>query len=183
MGIRAATGLIVAALCAPVVVAAEDNLTLADLSRGDQVRLRLASGGKSVRGTLDAAGPDEIVVRPRDPAQPPLRLSSRQMAKLEVVRGRRSHWRRGAVIGFVPGALFMFWFVRALGECYGDCGFDSEAVGYGLAGGAITGTLGALIGLAVKTDRWVPVEARRPKLALTLAPAKGGFRADLSLRF
>ena len=33
---RAATGLMVAALCAPVIGAAEDSLTLADLSRGDK---------------------------------------------------------------------------------------------------------------------------------------------------
>ena len=183
MGIRAATGLIVAALCAPVVVAAEDNLTLADLSRGDQVRLRLASGGKSVRGTLDAAGPDEIVLRPRDPAQPLLRVPSQQLAKLEVVRGRRSHWVRGAVIGFVPGALFMGAAVLALSDCYRDCDETGEVLAYGLAGGAITGAVGALIGLAVKTDRWVLVQDRRPKVGLSLAPLKGGFRADLSLRF
>ncbi|HKZ31306.1 MAG TPA: hypothetical protein VJ648_03000 [Vicinamibacteria bacterium] len=143
---RAAPGLMVAALCAPVIGAAEDSLTLADLSRGDQVWLRLTTGGKSVLGILDAAKPDEIVVRPRDPKQPPLRLSPQQMAKLETVRGRRSRWRQGAVIGFVPGALFMFAFVSSLDECYRDCGFDAEAVGYGLVGGAITGTLGALIG-------------------------------------
>ena len=52
------------------------------------MRLQLTGGGSTVRGTIDAAGPDEIVVRPKDPAQPPLRLSSRQMAQLEVVRGR-----------------------------------------------------------------------------------------------
>ena len=96
MGVRWATWLILGALSAPAVAGAEDSLTLANLSRGDRVRLRLSSGGKTVRGTLDASGPDE---------------------------------------------------------------------------------------LAVKTDRWVPVETRRPKLALTLAPTKGGFRADLSLQF
>jgi hypothetical protein len=30
--------------------------------------------------------------------------------------------------------------------------------GYGLVGGAITRTLGALVGLAIKTDRWVRVQ-------------------------
>lgn len=181
MGIRATIGLIVAVLCAPVIVAADDSVTLADLARGDQVRLRLSSGGKSVRGTVDAAGPDETVVRPRDPAQPPLRVSSQQMAKLEVVRGRRSHWGRGAVIGFVPGALFGGYASVALGDCEPDCA--GRAVKSALVGGAITGAVGALIGLAVKTERWVLVRDRRPKVALTLAPAKGGFRADLSLRF
>ena len=183
MRIRAVTGLILAALCTPVIAAADDSVTLAELARGDQVRLRLSSGGKSVRGSLDAVGPDEVVVRPTDPAQPLLRVPSQQLAKLEVVRGRRSHWVRGAVIGFVPGALFMGAAVLAMSECYRDCDETGEVLAYGLAGGAITGAVGALIGLAVKTDRWVVVQNRRPKLALSLAPAKGGFRAGVCLRF
>jgi hypothetical protein len=183
MGIRVVTGLILAALCAPVLAGADDSVTLAELSRGDQVRVRLTSGGKSVRGTLDAAGPGEIVVRPLDTAQPPLRLSPQQVAKLEVVRGRRSHWGRGAIIGFLPGAVFGGVLAVGLGECDPECGQTDEVLAYALVGGAVTGAVGALIGLAIKTDRWVLVQERRPKLALTLAPAKGGFRADLSLRF
>ena len=45
MGIRAAAGLIVATLCVPVIAAADDSVTFAELSRGDQVRVRLTSGG------------------------------------------------------------------------------------------------------------------------------------------
>lgn len=182
MGTRAASGLILAMLGGSALAAAGEGLTLADLSSGDRVRLRLASGGKQVRGTVDAAGPSEVVVRPKDPAQPPLRLSPQQLTKLEVVRGRRSRWRGGAIIGFVPGAL-MGLAVVGNRECDPDCDHTGAAVGYGLVGGAITGGLGALIGLAVKTDRWVPVEARRPKLAWALSPIQGGFRTDLSLRF
>jgi len=182
MGVRWATWLILGALSAPAVAGAEDSLTLANLSRGDRVRLRLSSGGKTVRGTLDASGPDELVVRPNDPGQPPLRLSPQQMAKLEVVRGRRSRWREGAVIGFVPGALFMGFMDVALDDCYRDCDRSGVLI-YGLVGGAITGTLGALVGLAIKTDRWVLVQKRSPKVALALAPTKGGFRADLSFSF
>ena len=176
--------ILVASLGASAHAAADDSVTLADLSRGDRVRLRLSSGGKTVHGTVDAAVPDEVVVRPKNPAQPLLRLSPQQMEKLEVVRGRRSRWREGAVIGFVPGAVFMGLAVVALDDCYRDCGDKTgEVLGYGLVGGAITGSLGALIGLAVKTDRWAPVATGRPKVALNLAPTKGGFRANLSLRF
>jgi hypothetical protein len=182
MGVRWASWLVFGALSAAAVAGAEDSLTLADLTRGDRVRLRLSSGGKKVRGTVDAAGRDEIVVSPRDPAQPPLRLSPQQMAKLEVVRGRRSRWREGAAIGFVPGALFMGFMDLALDDCYRDCDRSGVLI-YGLAGGAITGTLGALVGLAIKTDRWVPVQTRSPKLALALAPTKGGFRAGLSFSY
>jgi hypothetical protein len=183
MGLRAAAGLIVTALCAPMIAAADDGVTLANLSRGDEVRVRLTSGGEPVRGTLDTAGPDAIVVRPKDAAQGPLRLSSQQIAKLEVARGQRSHWARGALVGFVPGAIFGAVVAVGVGECDPDCGQTEEAMAYALVGGAITGAAGALIGLAVKTDRWVVVQQPRPKLALTLAPTKGGFRARFSLRF
>ena len=176
--------LLVASLGASAHAAADDSVALADLSLGDRVRLRLSSGGKTVHGTVEAAGPDEVVVRPKSLAQPLLRLSPQQMEKLEVVRGRRSRWREGAVIGFVPGAVFMGFTVLALDDCYSDCDSNvGPVLGYGLVGGAITGSLGALIGLAVKTDRWAPVATGRPKVALDLAPMKGGFRANLSLRF
>ena len=184
MPTRVAAGLIVATLSAPALAAADDGVvTLADLSRGDQVRVRLTSGGDPVRGTLDAAGPDEIVVRPRDPSQKALRLSPQQVAKLEVVRGRRSHWALGAAIGFVPGALLGGVAALATAECDPDCDHTGEALAYGCVGGAITSAVGALVGLAIRTDRWVLVQERRPKLALTLAPAKGGFRAGLSFSF
>ena len=181
MGVGTATRIVLAALWAPALAAAGDPLTLADLSRGDRVRLRLAGEGKVVRGTVDAAGPREIVVRPRDSAQAPLHLAPQQMASLEVVRGRRSHWGAGAIVGFVPGALLGVA-VAANRECDPDCDHTGAALGYGLVGGAVTAAAGALIGLAIRTDRWVPVR-EGPQVGLTLAPAKGGLRAALSLRF
>jgi hypothetical protein len=179
-----AAAVLVSLMGVPALAAAAADLALTDLSSGDRVRLRLSSGGKTVHGTVDAAGPDEVVVRPKDIARPLLRLSPQQLEKLEVVSGRRSRWREGAVIGFVPGAVFMGFMVLALDDCYSDCDDNTVGVvGYGLVGGAITGGLGALIGLAVKTDRWAPVATGRPKVALNLAPMKGGFQANLSLRF
>jgi hypothetical protein len=183
MWIRAAPGWVAAALLASAIAAADDSLTLADLARGDQVRLRLTSGGNTVRGTIDATGPDEIVVRPKDPAQPPLRLSSRQMAQLEVVRGRHSHWAEGALIGFVPGAILVGLAAGGAGECDPNCDQTGSFLVGACVGGALTATLGALVGLFVKTDRWVLVEERRAKVALRLAPTRGGFRAGLSLGF
>jgi len=148
LGIRRATWLwlMLGVLCAPLVVGADDSLTLADLSRGDRVRVRLSSDGSVVQGTIDATGPDAIVVRPKDPAGPPVRLSPPQLAKLEVVRGRRSRWRGGAVIGFAPGFVLgglgglLVWSEQ---ECDQDCDLPFAALGYGLVGGAITGTLKA----------------------------------------
>lgn len=183
MRLRVATGLWLAGLAVSSLATADDALTVSDLVRGDRVRLRLSSGGKTLNGTLDATGPDEMVVRPQDEAQPVLRLSPAQLAKLEVVRGRRSHWVGGAVIGFVPGALFTAYAVASLSECDPDCDHTGEALAYGLVGGLVTGTVGGLIGLAIKTDRWVEVDTRQPKVALVVIPVKGGFRAGLSIRF
>ncbi len=178
------TALLVALLGAPAIAATDESVALADLARGDRVRLRLSSGGKTVHGTVDAALPDEIIVRPKDLEKPLLRLSPRQLQTLEVVSGQRSRWREGAVIGFVPGAMFMGFMVLALDDCYSDCDSNlGPVLGYGLVGGAITGGVGALLGLAVKTDRWAPVAMGRPRVALELAPTRGGFRAHLTLRF
>ena len=99
------------------------------------------------------------------------------------MRGRRSRWREGAVIGFFPGAIFMGLAVVGLDECTHDCDHTGPVMAYGLAGGLVTGTVGALIGLAVKTDRWTEVSTGRPKTAFSLRPAKGGFRAGVSLTF
>jgi hypothetical protein len=137
----------------------------------------------TLRGTIEAAGTDELVVRRDGSTSESLRLSPQQLAKLEVARGRRSHWLKGAIIGFVPGAVLMGIAVVGTAECDPDCEKTDEVLGYGLLGGAITGSVGALVGLVIKTDRWVPVRERRPSVALALAPAGGGFRAGLSLRF
>lgn len=169
------------ALLHPTLARADESLTLTNLSLGENIRLRLSSGGK-IQGALDSVGPDGIVVRPRDLAKPPLRLTPQEMTRLEVARGRRSHWRGGALVGFVPGALLLTAFAEAMDECYRDCD-HTNTVKAALVGGAITGTVGGLIGLAIKTDRWVPVATTRPGVKLSLSPIKGGFRAKLSLRF
>ncbi len=108
--------------------------------------MKLTSGGKTLRGTIDATGPDEIVVRTGDRAKPTLRLSSQQMTQLEVVRGRRSRWAEGALIGFLPGALFLGYAGASLGECDPECNQTGEVLVYGLVGGTITAAVGAPIG-------------------------------------
>jgi hypothetical protein len=182
MGLRAEAGLALAVLCVPLLAAAEERVTLADLSPGDRVRARLASGHETIFGVIDAAGPNEVVVRTKDKAQAPLHLSLAQVARLEVARGRRSHWVAGAAIGFLPGA-FLGVAAAANAECDPDCDHTGEAIAFGCLGGIVTGAAGALVGLAVRTDRWAIVEERRPKVALALGPARGGLRASVSLRF
>jgi hypothetical protein len=173
-------------LAAPLVVADETSGPLSTLTSGDRVRLRLAGSGKSLRATIESVTADELVLRPLDSAKP-LRLSLAQLRSLEVARGRRSQWRSGALIGFIPGALFFGWVGAALAcidftECPSSQWGDGALVG-GLVGGVATASVGALVGLAFKTDRWVRVHERKPKLALMVAPANGQVRVGLSVSF
>ena len=171
------------ACATPALAGITDSQTLADLTHGDRVKVRLSAGGKVIRGLVDASKPDELAVQPLDAGEPLLRLTPQQIAKLEVVRGRHGHWKEGAVIGFIPGAVFLTLLSVALDDCYRDCGNTGQHLAAGAVGGAITAGAGALIGLAIRTDRWVSVTPSRKKLALDLAPTRGGFQANLALRF
>ena len=111
-----------------------------------------------------------------------LKLS--KVERVEVVRGTRSHWVEGAAIGFVPGAVFLGAVVYVMGcDDYNASCNTGEAVLAGLVGGVATAGVGALIGLAVKSDRWVKVPLPKPKVALSLAPMRGGLRAAVTVRF
>jgi hypothetical protein len=170
-------------LAAPVIVADETSGPLSALASGDRVRLRFAGNGKSLRATIESVTADELFLRPLGVAQP-LRLSLAQLQSLEVARGRRSQWRKGALIGFVPGALFLGYVAGALCiDCVDKDFQPGDALVGGLIGGVATGSVGALVGLAFKTDRWVRVHERKPKVSLTLAPAKGQVRVGLSVSF
>jgi len=184
MKVRTATLFVAMVVAAPAVLADETNGSLLVLASGDRVRLRLAGNGKSLRATIESVTADELILRPLGAAQP-LRLSLAQLESLDVARGRRSQWRKGAVIGFVPGALFLGGLAGTWctdGCVDPDFQLGDAALG-GLVGGAATASVGALVGLAFKTDRWVRVHERKPKVSLMLAPAKGQVRVGLSVSF
>ncbi|MEO8502114.1 MAG: DUF6232 family protein [Vicinamibacteria bacterium] len=184
MTTRNATWFIGVLLAASVAVADDTNASLSTLTPGDQVRLRPAGSGKTLRAAVESVTADELIVRPQGVAEP-LHLSLTQLHSLEVVRGQSSEWRKGAVIGFVPGAL-VFGLVGGVVACdIGDdhCfSFGSAAAGV-LIGGVVTGSIGALVGLAFKTDRWVKVDGRKPQVSLMLSPARGQVRVGLSVTF
>ncbi len=185
MKFRSAVWFLVAFFAASAAWSEEPGAAFSSLAQGERVRLRLSSG-KKLRGTLETASPVAIVLRPKDPAQAPLRLVPADLERLEVARGRRSHWREGGLIGFVPGALF-FGFAGGVLACDdqgSDCqGAEPTVLIAGLVGGAATAGVGALVGLAIKTDRWVEVDGSGPNVSLGVAPTRGGLRAGVSLRF
>ena len=121
MNVRTATSLIVMALAAPAAQTDEASGLLATLASGDRVRLQLSGSGKSLRATIESVTADELVFQPPGAAGN-RRLSLADVQTLEVARGRGSRWRRGALIGFVPGALFLGLVGREACPSYEPCG-------------------------------------------------------------
>jgi len=159
------------------------------LARGERVRLWLAGSSthvgsrKKISGTVESVSPEALVVRPFEASASPVTLSRTQIDMLEVARGTRRRWPEGAAIGFVPGAVFgvAAGYALSCDDYNASCNGAAGAV-VGLVLGAGTACLGALVGLAFKTDRWVSVPTR-PKVALQLAPVKGGLRAAVIVRY
>lgn len=85
-----------------------------------------------------------------------------QVAKLELVRGQKSNAGKGALIGLLAGGLGGFGFGVLACEGWSANCLEGTSTGsialvtavLGAAGGA---GIGALIGLASKTDRWSEV--------------------------
>ncbi len=107
------------------------------------------------------------------------------MTQLDVPQGRSSHPWRGAVVGAVTLGSLTYASVVAICDPRGSppvCSItDAGLVGVSLAGAAVGGGLGAIVGLAFKTDRWeeVPLD----QLRVSFAPKRDGFAFGLSLRF
>ncbi len=105
-----------------------------------------------------------------------------------MARGRRTQWRKGAVIGLIPGAVLggLLGVAFACDPETAGCesGFTLGAGFVGaVIGGTATATVGALVGLAFKTDRWLTVHKGKTQASLTLTPTEGGMRAGLSVSF
>lgn len=183
MRFRTTVWLIVFALAVPVAGADDTGGSLQTLTSGDRVRVEVVGRGKTLRATIESVTADEIVLRPVGTAEP-LRLDLAQLQTLDVARGRRSQWRRGAAIGFLSGALVL-GIAGANSRCtVGDPIACNILTGFiVLTGGVVTATAGALVGLAFKTDRWERVHERKPRVSLILAPGREATRFGLSVSF
>ncbi|HRB13364.1 MAG TPA: hypothetical protein PKU70_10155, partial [Vicinamibacteria bacterium] len=152
-------------------------------------KVKVLGSGETLTSTIASVTADQLVLSPAGAGQP-LRLSLQQLDRLEVARGQRSQWRKGALIGLIPGAAFGGLVGVALACDPEIAGCDDNAgpaFAAGLFGavvfGAATASVGALIGLAFKTDRWVTVHEGKAQASLILAPTEGGMRVGLSVSF
>jgi hypothetical protein len=160
---------------------------------GERVRYARSEHGGTVTATVVETGPGWIVTRTRKGGDP-VRVPFDGLTRLEVARGRRSRAAEGAVVGFIPGALFGGWVGLAL-SCIdaapSDRALFSPTNDYcsaragpvlAVAGvvGAGTAIVGAITGAFIKTDRWQRVPTRPVTAGLSIGPVRGG--AAVSLR-
>ena len=137
-------------------------------------------------GILATLTGDSIVLNVGD-ADTMVSIPLASTTKLQVPRMHRSYVLRGAIIGGLVGAavgggLGYWWgnWDRTPYDVYPrDYGF---AVTWGLAGGAVLGGLGALIGKAASGSPWEEVPLDR--LRVSFAPQRDGtFALGLSVAF
>jgi len=151
------------------------------LSPGATVRLAEAATGSRLKGTVLEVSPEFLLVR-TEPTAAPRRFDLAHLHSLEVSTGRKGNVGRGALIGFLPGAV--------VGAVLPGFGCDGDCSGYIPASmaivGATTALIGAAIGAAVKTERWQPLHlsgAPSVRLVPSVTPVRGGLAAGLTLRF
>ena len=124
------------------------------IAPGDRVRVTAPSidMNRSVR-TVAALETDTLVLNTDERANA-LQVPLADVTKLEVHRGKKSGARTGALIGLAFGGG-----VTLLASFNEDCADNCLALAFvsvPILGGATAG-LGALIGLAIQTDRWEAV--------------------------
>ena len=142
----------VLALAAAAALEAGDPPNAVDV--GDRVRIKAPSlqQGRISGRLLERAG-DSFVI---EHGTRPVRVPVSAIESLEVHRGRRSRWKEGGLIGFVPGAV-LGGLVGAYAACDDqprDCSGAGGATAGALLVGGTTAVLGAGMGALFKVDRW-----------------------------
>ena len=128
-------------------------------------------------GTLARIDADTLVVGARA-------IAVEWVTRLEVVRGQKSHLLQGMGIGLLAGAAVGAVAIASSGDLDNCDPFSPTTcvlIGAGL-GAAVGIPVGALIGLAVRTDRWeeVPLD----QLRVSFGPQRAGrFGLGFSVAF
>jgi hypothetical protein len=136
------------------------------LTRGARVRIvrvddGLRPGAVLAVGTFVRLGTDTVVITPTPGRSDLQAIALGRSRSLQVSRGRRGHARRGALVGALAGAGFALLApCDDTGTGIGHPGCATYRVlGLVVFGGGGAG-LGALVGAAVRTERWAGVAPR-----------------------
>ena len=150
---------------------------------GEKVRVTTLKSESRERGVVVQTDAEFLTVSIGS-GMAPVRIALASIERLEVARGRRTAAKEGALWGGVVaaalGALAVAGIGEALCENATSCGASAEGylVGIGIFGAAGAG-LGALAGLAIKTDRWERVPLDR--LRVGIRPVADGAGVQVSL--
>ncbi len=149
----------------PTFAAAQARVPTWPLDSGSRIRvLSAVFGDQSQIGTLISTRADTVLFRPAANLTP-FAVTTSNIVKLDVARGRHQQKAKGALIGFLVGAAGGAALAAATTkppDCSNGCTIGDLTRGQtaviGGALGAIGGTLvGTLIGALLGADTWVPV--------------------------
>jgi hypothetical protein len=150
---------------------------------GGRVRLKSAAVRGGVVGVVVDADETSLTVK-RDGGTRNLRIPWESLSRLQVSDGRKHRGEnvaKGAVIG---GLVVAFPAAVGAGQANIDCEHECHAGPMFATGVLIGAGLGAIIGMASKTDRWTTVRApRRPRVMLGVSPVPRGAGASLGVSF
>lgn len=150
---------------------------------GERIRVRTVSErpGK-VTGVLETREPDYLVVQAEDAT--PTTIAWADISRLEVSRGTKSNVGKGALIGAGVGAGMgvstVILFCTGESPLAEDCGAGEVVGTVAFLIGIGTG-VGALIGAAARTEKWVEVPPNRWQIEVAPDP-NGGVAVGVNLR-
>ena len=138
---------------------------------------RLPKPNVELSGTVQAFDEETLTLALEKQASPVV-IPRDAIAKLETVLGRRGHAKQGAIIGGAIGASLVIAACASFGD---SCDLGGAVGPVAAYVGAFTG-VGALIGAAIRSDRWVV--ATMPSVrAGSRVERRPGLRFSLGLRY
>jgi hypothetical protein len=174
---KTAVGIVVALVSCAQAHGATPSAQTAAVSVGSRVRITSGPGGQPTIGTVAALEADAVVLR-HSRTEALLRLPVAEIQMLEVSSGRKSQAGRGAMMGAAIGAMpgVLLTFGDYSDDVHGDGPSPAAVVTMGAAGGVL---VGAAIGWALKTERWLPGEV--PKAGVAFTPLRGGAKVSFRM--
>ena len=178
--------LTIAAAALAAAVATGNAAPFASPGAGEKVRVTTLRGRNLQTGVVVESDAEFLTVS-LGSGRSPVRIPLGSIERLEVARGRRMAAKEGALWGGVVGAVLGGLAAAGIGEAMCEnatnCGTSAEGylVGIGIFGAAGAG-VGALTGLAFKTDRWVRVPIDRVRVGIKPVPSGAGVQVSLRWR-
>ena len=143
-------------------------------------------GAQWAQGELVAMTSDSVAIRLRQ-NNDTVTLARSTLAQFQVSYGRHAQTGKGALLGLSIGAgagLLLGLAADAAYDCTGFCEIDfalDDVVALTALGGVIGGGVGALIGAAIRGERWQPASQPRPAMRHGQGVQRG--TVDVQIRF